>query len=83
MMLALDATRQITTTDLYRQSRRDRKKVKMLFAHLKRILKLDKLRLRGFTGAQDEFLLAATARSLRSMAKWLIPRAPEGNPMPA
>jgi hypothetical protein len=34
----------------------------MLFAHLKRILKLDRLRLRGRSGAQDEFVLAATAQ---------------------
>jgi transposase len=80
---ARDTARQIATTDRYQQSRRDRKKVEMLFAHLKRILKLDKLRLRGFTGAQDEFLLAATAQNLRRMAKWLIPRTPEDNPMPA
>ncbi len=45
----------------------------MLFAHLKRILKLDRLRLRGLSGAQDEFLLAATAQNLRRMAKWLMP----------
>jgi len=45
----------------------------MLFAHLKRILKLDKLRLRGPSGARDEFLLAATAQNLRRMAKWLTP----------
>jgi hypothetical protein len=44
----------------------------MLFAHLKRILKLDRLRLRGLSGAQDEFLLAATAQNLRRMAKWLM-----------
>ena len=36
----------------------------MLFSHLNRILKLDRLRLRGMTGASDEFLLAATAQSL-------------------
>jgi transposase len=53
-------------------SRRMRKKVEMLFAHLKRILKLDRLRLRGPTGARDEFLLAATAQNLRKLAK-LIP----------
>ena len=41
----------------------------MLFAHLKRILKLDRLRLRGPNGAQDEFLLAATAQNLRKLAK--------------
>jgi hypothetical protein len=53
-------------------SRRLRKKIEMLFAHLKRILKLDRLRLRGPCGARDEFLLAATAQNLRKMAK-LIP----------
>ena len=61
----------------------NRKKVEMLFAHLKRILKLDKLRLRGFSGAKDEFLLAATAQNLRRMAKWLMPTAPEANLIPA
>jgi hypothetical protein len=49
-----------------------RKKVEMLFAHLKRILKLDRLRLRGPNGARDEFVLAATAQNLRKLAK-LIP----------
>ena len=44
----------------------------MLFAHLKRIMKLDRLRLRGLSGAQDEFLMAATAQNLRRMAKWLM-----------
>ena len=50
-------------------SRRERKKVEMLFAHLKRILRLDRLRLRGPSGARDEFLLAATAQNLRKLAK--------------
>jgi Transposase DDE domain len=45
----------------------------MLFAHLKRIMKLDRLRLRGLSGAQDEFLLAAVAQNLRRMAKRLCP----------
>ena len=53
-------------------SRRLRKKVEMLFAHLKRILNLGRLRLRGPNGARDEFLLAATAQNLRKLAK-LIP----------
>jgi transposase len=69
---ARDVARAIATTWQYRQSRRERKKVEMLFAHLKRILKLDRLRLRGLSGAQDEFLLAATAQNLRRMAKWLM-----------
>jgi hypothetical protein len=76
---ARDVARAIAMTDAYEQSGKDRKKVEMLFAHLKRILKLDKLRLRGFSGAKDEFLLAATAQNLRRMAKWLMPGTPEAN----
>jgi transposase len=69
---ARDLARDLSLTDAYLTSRRERKKVEMLFAHLKRILKLDRLRLRGPNGAKDEFLLAATAQNLRKMAK-LIP----------
>ena len=75
----LDDTRDIATTDAYVTSRRERKKVEMLFAHLKRILKLDRLRLRGPNGARDEFLLAATAQNLRKLAM-LIPAL---TPIPA
>jgi hypothetical protein len=55
--------------------RRDRKKVEMLFAHLKRILRLGRLRLRGPSGAQFEFTLAAIAQNLRRLAK-LVARPP-------
>ncbi len=79
---ARDVARAIAKTDAYKQSRKDRKKVEMLFAHLKRILKLDRLRLRGLSGAQDEFLLAATAQNLRRMAKWLAPAATKRELMP-
>ena len=68
---ARDLARELAKTEDYEQSCKDRKKVEMLFGHLKRILKLDKLRLRGFSGANDEFLLAATAQNLRRMAQWL------------
>jgi hypothetical protein len=74
---ARDVARAIAKTDAYKQSRKDRKKVEMLFAHLKGILKLDRLRLRGPSGAHDEFLLAATAQNLRRMAMWLCPVEPE------
>jgi hypothetical protein len=47
----------------------------MLFAHLKRILRLDRLRLRGLKGARDELLMAASAQNLRRMAAWLMPKA--------
>ena len=69
---ARDLARDLSLTDAYLTSRRERKKVEMLFAHLKRILKLDRLRLRGPNGAKDEFLLAATAQNLRKLAK-LVP----------
>jgi transposase len=71
---ARDVARRIAQTEVFQKSRHQRKKVEMLFAHLKRILKLDRLRLRGLSGAQDEFLLAATAQNLRRMAKWLMPK---------
>jgi transposase len=80
---ARDVARAIAKTDEYQQSRKDRKKVEMLFAHLKRILKLDRLRLRGLTGANDEFLMAAAAQNLRRMAKWLVPETPNGGLVPA
>jgi len=70
---ARDIARQIAKTDAYVTSRRERKKVEMLFAHLKRILKLDRLRLRGPQGARDEFHLAATAQNLRKLAKLVPP----------
>jgi hypothetical protein len=73
---ARDLARDLAMTDAYATSQRERKKVEMLFAHLKRILKLDRLRLRGPRGAKDEFLLAATAQNLRKLAK-LLPTRPE------
>ena len=50
----------------------------MLFAHLKRILKLNRLRLRGPCGARDEFLLAAIAQNLRKLAKLVGLPPPDG-----
>jgi len=69
---ARDVAREIAMTEEGRASRKLRKKVEMLFAHLKRILHLDRLRLRGPNGARDAFHLAATAQNLRKLAK-LIP----------
>ena len=70
-----DRVRALANTEAFRQSRRERKKVEMLFAHMKRILKLDRLRLRGLSGAKDEVLLTATAQNLKRLAK-LLCRAP-------
>jgi transposase len=72
---ARDVARALAKTEAFEQSRRNRKRVEMLFAHLKRILRLGRLRLRGPCGAQDEFTLAAIAQNLRRLAK-LIARSP-------
>jgi transposase len=66
---ARDHARSLVDTEPYEQSRRERKKVEMLFAHLKRHLGFERLRLRGLSGAQDEFLLVATVQNLRRLAK--------------
>ena len=68
---ARDIVRNLRDTPEYLQSRRERKKIEMLFAHLKRILHLGRLRLRGPCGARDEFTLAASAQNLRKLAKMI------------
>ena len=69
---ARETVRALADTAAFQTARGRRKKVEMLFAHLKRHLKLRRLRLRGLSGATEEFLLAATAQNLRRLAK-LIP----------
>ena len=66
---ARDHARSLVGTEAYDRSRRERKKVEMLFAHLKRHLGFERMRLRGLSGAQDEFLMAATVQNLRRLAK--------------
>jgi hypothetical protein len=61
-------------------SARLRKKVEMCFAHLKRNLSFRRLRLRGITGARDEFLLAATAQNLRKLVRVLSCGPPSAAP---
>ena len=70
-----DRVRALAGTEAFQQSRRERKKIEMRFAHMKRILRLDRLRLRGLSGARDEVLLTATAQNLRRLVKFLC-RAP-------
>ena len=69
--------RAIAATEAYAESRRLRKKVEVLFAHLKRILGLRRFRLRGPCGVSDEVHLAAAAQNLRRLAKMLA-----GTPTP-
>src|SRR6478736_1473349 len=72
---ARDVARSFAGTEGFEQSRHERKKIEMRFAHLKRILRLGRLRLRGPRGAQDEFVLAAIAQNLRRLAS-LVARPP-------
>jgi transposase len=74
-----DKVRALADTEAFQRSRHERKKVEMRFAHMKRILRLDRLRLRGLSGARDEVLLTATAQNLRRLAK-LLCRAPPPAP---
>ena len=76
---ARNVARGLAKTKAFEQSRRDRKKIEMLFAHLKRILRLGRLRLRGPAGAQFEFTLAAIAQNLRRLAM-LVARPPPTAP---
>ena len=64
-----DQVRALANTEAFQQSHRERKKMEMRFAHMKRIFRLDRLRLRGLTGARDEVLL--TAQNLRRLVKFL------------
>jgi transposase len=77
---ARDIARALAKTEAFERSRRDRKRIEMLFAHLKRILRLGRLRLRGPCGAQDEFTLAAIAQNLRRLAKLVARPPPAADP---
>jgi hypothetical protein len=70
-----DRVRALANMEAFQQSRRRRKKVAMRFVHMKRILGLDRFRLRGLSGARDEVLLTATAQNLRRLVK-LLGRSP-------
>ncbi len=75
-----DHVRAFAKTEAFETSRRERKKVEMAFAHMKRIFKLDRLRLRGLSGARDEVLLTATAQNLRKLARYVARPPPTLNP---
>ncbi len=66
---ARDQARQLAGTPQFATSRNERKKVEILFAHLKTTLRFERMRLRGLTGARDEFHLVAMVQNLRRMAR--------------
>jgi Transposase DDE domain len=79
---ARDVARAHAATPQYLEACRRRKKVEMLFVHLKRILRFTRLRLRGPNGGRDEFLLAAVTQNLRRLAR-LRPTSESLDAMPA
>lgn len=64
-----EVARKITASEIYDKTFKQRKKVEVLFAHLKRDINLRRLRLRGLKGANDEFVLAATVQNLKKLAQ--------------
>lgn len=62
-------------TEAFERSAQQRKKIEMRFAHLRCHLGFRRLRLRGITGASDEFLLSAIVQNLKSLVRFLT-RAP-------
>lgn len=66
---ARDHTRSLSGSEPYNQSARDRKKIERLFGEAKRNMAMTRLRLRGLTGASDEFLLIATVQNLKRLVK--------------
>ena len=71
-----DFVRALAKTKAFEKSRDERKKVEMAFAHMKRVFKFDRLRLRGLSGARDEVLLTAMAQHLRKLARYVSQPAP-------
>jgi transposase len=65
---AREYTRALMETEAYAGSGIERKKIETLFGEAKHILSMVRLRLRGLTGARDEFLLTATVQNLKRLA---------------
>jgi hypothetical protein len=68
---ARDATRTLMGTPEFAKSSKERKKVEMRFAHLKTHHGFERMRLRGLSGARDEFHLAAIVQNLKTLGNYL------------
>ncbi|MEP9403601.1 IS1182 family transposase [Sphingomonas sp. VNH70] len=71
--LARDAVRALAGTDAYVRARRRRQRIERVFGHLKRNLRLRTLKLRGLSGANEEFTMAAAAYNLQLLARRAAP----------
>lgn len=68
-----DTVRALAGTDAYAHARRRRQRIEGMFGHLKRNLRLRKLKLRGLAGAAEEFTIAAAAYNLQLLARQVAP----------
>jgi hypothetical protein len=75
---ARDMARRLMGTKRFLKSRDERKRVEMRFAHLKTHHGFERMRLRGLSGARDEFHLAAIVQNLKTMALRLLGPPPTG-----
>jgi Transposase DDE domain len=76
---ARDQARALMATPEFEKSRDERKRVEMRFAHLKTHHRFERMRLRGLTGARDEFHLAAIVQNLKTLANHIW-RPPPNEP---
>ena len=73
---ARDVARRLMRTKAFHKSRDERKRVEMRFAHLKTHHRFERMRLRGLSGARDEFHLAAIVQNLKTLANHVWPPPP-------
>ena len=79
---ARDVTRRLMRTKAYLVSRNQRKSVEMRFAHLKVHHRFERMRLRGLSGARDEFVLAAIVQNLKTLVLRTL-KSPPTQPHPS
>jgi IS5 family transposase len=77
---ARDVARRLMQTKAFLKSRDERKRVEMRFAHLKIHHGFERMRLRGLSGARDEFHLAAIVQNLKTLALRILGPPPQRTP---
>ncbi len=74
---ARERAKQLSATDAYWRSWRERKKVEVLFAELKNVIKLRRFRLRRLWNVAEQTFMAATAQNIRRLIQFLAAKPPE------
>ncbi|MFY9701050.1 MAG: transposase [Terriglobales bacterium] len=74
---ARQRARDLSSTPAFASAQRERKKVEALFAELKNLIELRRLRLRRMKFVREQFFLAAAAQNLKRLVRFLSqPKAP-------